>query len=699
MYTSFLILCLACTQSIAQSSKSPIAQSYMDVLTADVSIAIDAEAKQVSGTVVYTLKLLEATKTIYIDAQSMLIEQVALDGKEIPFTYDTKKISIANDYKNAAKHSISITYKATPKKAMYFVKDYDGKDQIWTQGQGKYTSNWLPSFDDMNEKIIFDFKIDVDSSYEVIANGKLIKKEKIDSKKDRWYYDMKSPMSSYLVAIVVGDYAFTRESSATGIPLLNYYYPKDSLKVAATYRHNKRIFDFLSTQINVPFPWQNYKQIPVKDFLYAGMENTGTTVFSDAFVVDDVGYVDRNYISVNAHELAHQWFGNLITATEGKHHWLQEGFATYYALLAEKEVFGEDYFVYKLYESAEQLTALSKTDKATSVLDAKASSLTFYQRGAWALYALKATIGAAAFDTTIKTYLERYAFKNVTTSDFMEIASEVSGQELSEYENTWLVQPKFPSKEALALLTASPFMKQYLSLAKERTQPLQGKLVILGEGLDFPVNEYMGQEVIYQLAEETSPEAIALYAKAFETENVVVRQAIANTLQTIPKALKQSYESLLKDASYTTVEAALYRLWTNFPEDRSRYLDETKTIIGFRDHNVRTLWLALAISTPSYPQSEREQLYTALNAYTSTAYNTNTRRNAFGYLESLSLFSDPSLVALIDGAMHHNWRFRNYCRKLLDRLLVQEKYKNKYVFLKSNLSIRQHDFLQKRITP
>src|SRR5690606_16540534 len=91
--------------------------------------------------------------------------------------------------------------------------------------------------------------------------------------------------------------------------------------------------------------------------LYSGMENTTLTIFSDDLVVDAIAFNDRNYVNVNAHELVHQWFGNLVTAKSGEHHWLQEGFATYYALLAERDVFGIDYYYWRLYEYAQQLLA------------------------------------------------------------------------------------------------------------------------------------------------------------------------------------------------------------------------------------------------------------------------------------------------------------------------------------------------------
>src|SRR5690606_13846733 len=160
-----------------------------------------------------------------------------------------------------------------------------------------------------------------------------------------------------------------------------------------TYRYTKRMFDFLEKEIGIPYPWQNYKQAPVRDFLHAGMENTTLTLFADTFMVDSVGYNDRNYLNVNAHALADQWCGNMVTARNNEQHWLQEGFATYYALLAEREVFGEDYYYRKLYKSAETLAARSENGKGEAVLNAGAGSLTFYEKGAFVLHRLRETAG------------------------------------------------------------------------------------------------------------------------------------------------------------------------------------------------------------------------------------------------------------------------------------------------------------------
>src|SRR5699024_7328723 len=144
---------------------------------------------------------------------------------------------------------------------------------------------------------------------------------------EHWHYQMQHPMSSYLVAVAVGQYKYRMTTSTSGVPIKLYYEPQYAQNAPWTYRYAKRIFDFLESEIGIPYPWANYKLIPVRNFLYAGMENTTATIFAESFMTDSIGFIDRNFVNVNAHELAHQWFGNSVTEVSSASHWLQEGFA------------------------------------------------------------------------------------------------------------------------------------------------------------------------------------------------------------------------------------------------------------------------------------------------------------------------------------------------------------------------------------
>ena len=601
------------------------------------------------------LDILSPTDSIYLDAVNMKFMHVALNGKAVNYNNDGKKLVVFSDFKSNQSYDISFVFFASPKKAMYFLGwENSGRNQIWTQGQGKYTSNWLPSIDDVNDKIEFDLKFVAPKGYEVVSNGKLISKTDV-SGNNLWTFDMSKPMSSYLVAVAVGEYNLKTESSKSGIPLEYYYYPEDSLKVEPTYRYSRRMFDFLEDEIGFAYPWQNYKQVPVHDFLYAGMENTSLTIFSDAFVVDSIGFNDKNYVNVNAHELAHQWFGDLVTAKSGKHHWLQEGFATYYALLAERDVFGDDYYYFKLYESVIELGRQDISGSGTSLLNPKSSSLTFYQRGAWVLHALRDKVGDVVFKQAVENYLEKHQFASVETSDFIREVERLHGRSLSTFVNLWIVQKTFPYEKAYELLKRqSTFINEYAMVDCE------AKSSKCAEYLKYYVSDEAKVKVISQV-----PELVT--ADVFKN-SLKVRQAISQHVTKIPKGLKADYESLLDDRSYITIEKALYNLWVNFPLERSKYLFKTRNIVGFNDKNVRLLWLVLNLNTPYYEANNKQELYNELVSYTNEKYNADIRINAFQYLDLIKSCNAECKKNLETAKSHHNWRLVKFAKQLSEQL-------------------------------
>ena len=650
MKSFLIILCVFFTSiSIAQQT------DYVDFISVDAGLEFVSEKKEIKLRAKYTFKILKAVDSIYLDAKNTYhyeLHDSSFKGG-IHFSGKDKIVVRSDNFEVGKTYNFTLISFSRPKKAMYFTKQ-NNDNQIWTQGQGKYTSNWLPSIDDVNDKIEFDISITYPNGYEALANGKLIDKQVGDSL-TIWKYDMKKPMSSYLVAIAIGKYNKKTETSKSGIPLEYYYYPEDSLKVEPTYRYSKQMFDFLEEEIGFSYPWQNYKQVPVHDFLYSGMENTSLTIFSDAFVVDSIGFNDRNYVSVNAHELAHQWFGDLVTAKSGEHHWLQEGFATYYALLAERDIFGDDYFYFKLLESVLDLSRQDLTGKGTSLLDAKASSLTFYQRGAFVLHALKAKVGDAVFKKAVKNYLTKYQFGSVETKDFIAEVQRLHGKSLTSFVNYWIVSKDFPYEQAFELLKRqSVFVNEYAIVDCE------AKSSKCAEQLKYYISDEAKVKIISQV-----PDLVT--ADTFKN-GLKVRQAISQHVTKIPESLKTEYESLLDDKSYITIENALYNLWTNFPLDRAKYLSKTRDVIGFSDKNVRLLWIVLNLNTPYYEADNKRELFNELKQYTGEAYNADLRMSAFNYLKLMKSCDDDCKLNLENAKSHHNWRLVKFAKELSEQL-------------------------------
>lgn len=697
----FLFL-LSSVVLMAQEKKLSQTENF-DFKSLEAHIKIDPLRSEVAGSLSYNFEILSQEDTLFINGRKMQFADLILNGDPVNYFSDETGIYIVSEFLPSDENVLELTYSARPESGMYFINwefpELDNSEkQVWTQGQGKYTSTWLPSFDDMEEKLEFDLSFEIPSEYQLISNGELKASTMLNDSLRSWQFDMNKPMSSYLAAIAIGKYDHKEYKSSTGDKIELYYRPEDSLMFESTYRHSVEIFDFLENEIDVAYPWQNYKQVPVLDFLYAGMENTGATIFSSSLMTDSIGFKDRNYVNVNAHELAHQWFGNLVTESSGKHHWLHEGFATYYALLAEKEIFGEDYYYWKLYETAESLKELSDSGKGEALLDPKASSMTFYQKGAWALHILKERIGEEAFKKGIKNYLELYSYKNVETDNFIAEMEAASGMDLSQFVKDWLEQSAFKANQSLESLKKSEFITDYLKIAALRETALDQKDELLEDALKFPVNDYTGQEVVHQLAGLESENAKQLYRDAFESNNIFVRQAIALSMERIPDDLKADFESLLDDESYLTIEAALFKLWEQFPENRSEYLDETRELVGFYNKNIRMLWLTLSLVTPEFEPDNTQKYYEELAGYTEIWRPFQVRENAFSYLFQLGAFNENSLRSLIKGTQHHTYSFRNYCRQLLAELLKNEEYRKELIDVSNEMTDKETSYLRSKIT-
>ncbi len=672
-------------------------QAKIDVIKGEIEVYPQPYTKSIEGTVQYTIKILENIDSLFLDAQQMRFTKVALNGTEIAYKNDGQKLIISSHFKKGNSYNLKVAYETTPKQALYFI-DWDDEiktnDQIWTQGQGKYTSHWLPSFDDMNEKVIFSITVTCDPKYSVVANGNL-EKTKVDDGLKHWQYRMEKPMSSYLLAFTVGIYDKKTTTAASGIPLELYYYPADSTKVEYTYRHTKTMFDFLEAEIGIAYPWQNYKQIPVKDFLYAGMENTGTTIFSDSYMVDAVGFNDKNYINVNAHELAHQWFGNLVTEVDSKSHWLHEGFATYYALLAEGEVFGEDEFYWKLYSSALILHEQSKRDKGQRLTDPKASSLTFYEKGAWALYALRKRVGDSSFKKGIKTYLQDFAYTNVTVTDFMGVMENVSGMDLSAFRELWLEQEAFPYEVGMRYLKADNGALRSLIALEEKLMDNEGKETTY---LEAYLTETTSDKIKGHLIKKYSTKLTSSFLlNNLLSDGIYTRQALSFAVDSIPQTAKSKFETLLNDKSYSTQENALYKLWVAFPEDRATYLNKSAVVIGLKNRSFRMLWLALALLTEGYNEVDKPGYYSELSGYSNKRYHFEVRQLALQWLSSTFQLSDTNLKDLINATQHHSWQFKKYARGVLKEIMEDMGYRNRIINMKATLTGTEQNYIENLI--
>lgn len=179
-------------------------QEHVDFIHASASIEPIPLQQKIEGNVAYTFQLIHEVDSIFLDARNIEFSKVLLDGKKCTYRNTGEALTIYSSFKPGKRHVLKFDYEAHPKQTVYFLgwKDANAlNDQIWTQGQGKYTSHWLPSLDDMTEKVEFDLRFTFNAKYSIISNGKLTKKEWLsETESYSWQFDMENPMSSYLVA-------------------------------------------------------------------------------------------------------------------------------------------------------------------------------------------------------------------------------------------------------------------------------------------------------------------------------------------------------------------------------------------------------------------------------------------------------------------------------------------------------------------
>src|SRR5437879_9070631 len=320
-----------------------------DVKHVKLDIALDFEQETVSGTVSTTFSVLyEEVKTISFDAIELQIERVTLeDGKELAFSADGKKLTITLDrpYHHGEEFTVTVQHHAKPRPGLQFVKtapaDPTRPVHDWTFGQPRYHSYWFPCHDAPNDRATTEIIVTVPAHFLTVANGNLISvTDQGETKTHHWRHDI--PHAAYLISLVVSDFAVV-EDSYNGKPV-NYYVRPDRKDDARYYMgKTPEMMRFFAEYTDVDYPYDKYAQTVVENYTGA-MEHTTATTHSFSLLMDERASLDFDLVPVVAHELAHQWFGDLVTCRDWPNGWLNEGFATYFEELWNEHDLGTDYF-------------------------------------------------------------------------------------------------------------------------------------------------------------------------------------------------------------------------------------------------------------------------------------------------------------------------------------------------------------------
>jgi len=423
-----------------------------------LDVTPDFEKRTVRGQVTLSFKpIAKPLEELRLDGVDLTVSEVTA-SEEIKGHQNTGReivITFAEPIPAGRDTTVTVRYSAQPQQGLYFrvpSNGYSREDMhIWTQGESTEARHWFPCYDYPNAKFTSEVVCRVPEGLTVLSNGRQVSSEKDPATgliAVRWKQE--KPHVNYLITLVAGH--FSKLEDMHGSLSLSFYTPPSDAKQAAlTFADTKPAMEFFEKETGVPFPWAQYGQVVVRDFTWGGMENTALTTLTEFTLHQPETENIHTSEDLVAHELAHQWFGNLVTCKDWSHVWLNEGFATYYATLFAGHRHGRDELLFDMHKRAQAIVGDTSPPKPIVFRRYATPREQFdnraYAKGSWVLHMLRSQLGEDLFRRCITTYLDRHKLGNVVTDDLLKVIEELSGRSFDAFFDQWLYHAHFPELE------------------------------------------------------------------------------------------------------------------------------------------------------------------------------------------------------------------------------------------------------------
>lgn len=435
-----------------------------------IAIDIDVDARSIHGRTSLTVQPIDSPRDaeaedaaaprperplgwLPLDAVELAIHAVSTAGKELPFRHDGKvlRVDLAGArLDDTGSVILDIDYSGSPRRGLYFVgpdQGYPEKPvQVWTQGQDEDSRFWFPCFDAPHAKATSEVIATVPRRFSVLSNGRCVANT-VDAATDRrtvhWRFDTRH--SCYLITMVAAELSEIRDHWRD-MEVTYYVTPGREDEAKRTLARTPEMLELFSKTFGVPYPYEKYAQVFVSDFIFGGMENTTATTLTDQVLLDERAALDSDSEDLVAHELAHQWFGDLLTCREWSQSWLNEGFATYAEYVWREHAHGHDEAALELQDWAreyfEEDTQRYRRPIATRLFDAPIEIFDrhLYEKGALVLHMLRQVLGDEPFWRAIARYLDDHRGEAVEIRDLIRSIERATGRMLDWFFDQWLTE-------------------------------------------------------------------------------------------------------------------------------------------------------------------------------------------------------------------------------------------------------------------
>ena len=543
----FIISCKAPEQAVKNETKEKKLYAIpeykaaytkrVDLINTTLFLTPLWKEKEMKGLAEITLKQhFFPSDSITLNARSMSILNVSLingnDRRLLKYDYDQFLLTVRlpRIYNSNEEIKIAIEYIAKPEatvvpgqisfksdKGLFFV-DPDSIDesrptQLWTQGETESNSVWFPTVESPEQKMTSEIFLTVDSGFKTLSNGLLIETINNNNGTYTWHWRNNLPAAPYLVFIGVGDYAIVKDKW-NGIEVSYYVDPPYEKYAKLAFGNTPEMMTFFSNLLGVTYPWQKYSQIVVHDYISGAMENVTAVVHGTNMQQDPGANIDDNYEHYIAHELFHQWFGNLVTCKSWSNITLNEGFANYSEYLWNEYKYGKTKAESDLNKSLRSyFRAAEKSDppliryqynEAEDIYDRIS-----YNKGGCILHMLRSYLGDSAFFKGLNVYLTDNRFSSAEADNLRHAFEKVTGEDLNWFFNQWFFKGGHPQltvsyswnetskKETIKIkqiqdLTKSPLYKLPLDIDFHFKDSIERKRIIMtksSQEFEFPLNE------------------------------------------------------------------------------------------------------------------------------------------------------------------------------------------------------------------
>lgn len=416
-----------------------------------LALEVDFEKREIRGRVLVTLESLrDGLREATLDAAELRVSAVRAGRKSLQYLLEGERIRITlpKPLRARERATFEISYATHPRKGFYFVGPTEAEPDrgwtAWTQGQADDTHWWMPCLESTESRATHEQIVTVPAGYRVIGNGRLMgRRVNRRARTVTWQWKLETTHPAYLTSLVVGKYVELRDRAGS-VPLVHYVPRGKEREARAAFRKTPRMIAAFAKVFGHPYAFPKYAQTLVPDFTYGGMENTSATTLFDRMLEMPGDSLDEGYDMLVAHELAHQWWGDLVTCRDWSEGWLNEGFATYSEIVtrewdsgAEDADFGrlEQMCSYLVEDGCEYRRALveRRYEFPTEIFDRH-----LYEKGALVLHSLRAVLGDGPWRRSLRRYVRRHAFGPVETADLRRACEEETGRNLAWFFDQWV---------------------------------------------------------------------------------------------------------------------------------------------------------------------------------------------------------------------------------------------------------------------